>query len=495
MNTCLSPREIRKGYSAIKNLARQSLLKGNLAEALGYINHCAIIAQQFNWIYADDELEDMLATIGAEIISSPVTDFVPVQGRVVLYDDFCTSFVLALQYLRALVAAGMEILYVTSRDVDAKSRFSTIVDEIHSYPKTTVLIIPQGEKRKRIEWIYDSIISFRPEKVLLHVFANSVALPAMYVLPHSIKRYIINLADQTFWLGKKAIDYSFEFRPFGASVSLQKRGLKEDQLLLIPFYPIADNNPFDGFPPECTSDKVILFSGGDLYKVVDKGQAYWNLVKMILDKYPNCIFLFATKVNKKGNEVVKHFIESNHFQGRFIYIGFRKDINEVFKHCDIFMGTCPASGSLMSQLAAINRKPILQYYYPETPDDETEQAICIKDKFPISFTDTALFLREADRLIKEPEYRLYKGKMLQNALMDQDLFNKTVANTLSTNRSQYPLSIKSFDYGGLEMRWYELEECGFTDTLPYLYGILGKRLSMKTSTTMFVKKLFRRLLG
>ena len=53
-----------------------------------------------------------------------------------------------------------------------------------------------------------------------------------------------------FWLGAKAIDYVLEFRQFGVSVSQQRRGIISQQQLLVPFYPIIDNNPFQGFPKE-----------------------------------------------------------------------------------------------------------------------------------------------------------------------------------------------------------------------------------------------------
>lgn len=62
-------------------------------------------------------------------------------------------------------------------------------------------------------------------------------VPVMCRLPKPITRYLINLQDQTFWLGGNAIDYSIEFRPFGASVSMERRGLKREQLLMLPFYP------------------------------------------------------------------------------------------------------------------------------------------------------------------------------------------------------------------------------------------------------------------
>ena len=284
-----------------------------------------------------------------------------------------------------------------------------------------------------------------------------------------------------------------EFRQFGASVSLQRRGLKREQLLMVPFYPADDRNAFAGFPPECTEDKIIIFSGGDFYKTLDEKRVYWTLIKSILDKYPQVVYLFATKNIPEGDRDIRRFIKDNHFESRFIYINFRPDIYQVFAHCDIYMGTSPTSGSLMSQLAAINAKPILQYYEPETPDDETEQAICINETFAISFHDIDGFMQEADRLISDLEYRHSQGERLRKAMMQHEQFNKLVLDTLETNKTQLPICDYSIDYKGLDNRWYYLEKTGYINTLPYIYGTLGRIDCLKYAPRLFVKKHFGRI--
>lgn len=496
MRIHLSPRDIRQGYKGIKRLAWQSFRNGETERALDYIHHCVVIAQQFNWIYCDDELEELMCEIGETVLPSSVDHFESVPGRVVFYDDFCTSFVLALQYLRALVAEGKEILYITPRRYEERSRFATILDEIGTYDKVHIHIVPKTGRLAKIQDIYRAIIDFAPEKLLLHMEAFSIAIPPLYHLPEAINRYIINLADQTYWLGKKGIDYSLEFRPFGASVSIQRRGLRKEQLLMVPFYPIVDNNPFLGFPAQCSDYRIVIFSGGDLYKVIDGKKRFWNLVKRILDSHPDVVFLFATKVNRQGTKMIDEFIKNNGYQDRFIYIGFRKDINEVFKHCDIYMGTCPASGSLMSQLAAFNSKPILQFYEPGTPDDETEQAICINESFPISFSDERAFIEEADRLITDSTYRKQQGDRLRPAMMQPDQFDGLLIRTLEENRTQLPIVPSSIDYSFLDERWFALEKMHYIDTLPYIYGLLGKKNALRFAPGLFVKnrlnKLFRK---
>lgn len=488
-----SRKEIRKAYSLMKEQALAEFAKGNVGKSMTWIQRCTVLAQQYNWIYADDELEGLMQGIGERLIPGPDEDFQPVSGRIVFYDDFCTSFVLALQYLRALVAAGNEVLYVTVKHEDDKNRFSTIIPEVSTYPNVKVVCLPKEKRTEIIRNLYAETVAFRPQKILLHIKAFSNALPAIYRLPKRIEKYIINLADQTFWLGRDAIDYSLEFRPFGASVSMDRRGLKKEQLLMVPFYPVPDNNPFGGFPPECTEDKVVVFSGGDLYKVVDERNTYWRLVKGILDRYPQVVFLFATKISKGGTRMIERFIKKNRFQGRFIYVHFRKDITEVFKHCDIYMGTCPASGSLMSQLAATHAKPILQFYYPETADDETEQAICFNENFPISFRDEASFMKEADRLIRDARYRQSQGSRLKQSMIRVDQFNQIVLSTLATNKTQVPIPDWTVDYASLDDRWYDLEKCGYTDALSYIWGVLDSIGHGKDIPSLSFKRFLRRI--
>lgn len=484
----LSLNDIKNAYKGVKAHAVEAFDKGDYERSMEYVRHCATIAQQFNWIYADDELEDLLKNIAPQIIPQTENDYTPVKDRVVLYDDFCVSFILALQYVDALVAAGKELLYVTFNQQSGK--FSSIIPVIQSkYPNVRIVSL---EKKSIIQSnidFYQEIMNFRSEQILLHVFANTIIIPALHALPKVTSKYIINLADQTFWLGAKVVDYVLEFRQFGVSVSQQKRGIQPKQQLLIPFYPIVDNNPFQGFPKECTEKgKVLIFSGGDIYKVLDEKRMYWHLVKRVLDTFPEVVFLFATKIDGIGMEFLKSFIHENNYEGRFVYTKFRSDINEVLAHVDIFMGTCPVCGSLMSQLAARNATPILQYYYPETPDDETEQAICINEDFSISFNDEEAFMQEVDRLIHDLEYRKKQGERLQKAMITIPQFNNLVADTLATNETKIPLQPYQFDYKQLDDRWFALEKTGYISSLSYLYGLLGKKNCLRFAPKLFIKK-------
>lgn len=494
-NIGLSTSDIKNAYRGIKHKAIKSAKERRYEESLQWVCHCATIAQQFNWIYADEELEDLLKDISNKIIT-PISElYVPIENRVVLYDDFCRSFILALQYIEALLAAGKEIIYITTNHQTLN--FSTIVSLLENkYPTVKVIVLQDVDRIQKNLNLYKKIVDFKPEKILFHIYAHSSIIPAIYAFPKEIDTYIINLADQTFWLGSKAIKYVLEFRQFGVSVSQQKRGVKPEQQLLVPFYPIVDNNPFQGFPKECTEDgKVLIFSGGDIYKVLDEKRMYWHLVKRLLDTFPEVVFLFATKEDNLGMEFLQSFVRDNKYEGRFIYTKFRPDINEVMGHVDIFMGTCPVCGSLMSQLAARNATPILQYYYPGTPDDETEQAICINEDFQISFDNEDAFMQEAERLIRDAEYRKKQGLRLQKAMISKEQFNELVLKSITTNTTQIPLQPYKFDYKQLDDRWFALEKAGYMHSMSYLYGLLGKKNCIRFAPRLYIKKQINTLIN
>lgn len=491
----LSISDIKHAYNGIKKMAIEAAYNAEFERSLSLVKHCATIAQQFNWIYSDNEIEDTLRFISTKIIPEVEEDYIPNENRVILYDDFCVSFILSLQYLEALVKAGKEVLFITTNHHSGK--FKSILSTIEvKYPQVKVSVIPNSSVAQINNHFYKLILDYKPRQILLHIFANSTIIPTLYRISEKIDRYIINLADQTFWLGAKAIDYVLEFRQFGVSVSQQRRGIKPEQQLLVPFYPIIDENPFQGFPKECTEEgKVLIFSGGDIYKVLDEKRIYWHLVKRLLDTFPEVVFLFATKIDGIGEDFLNSFIKRNHYEGRFVYTKFRPDINEVLAHVDIFMGTCPVCGSLMSQLAARNATPILQYYYPGTPDDETEQAICINSDFDISFDNEEAFMQEATKLIYDNNYRKQQGARLQSAMISETQFNELVKNTLDTNTTQIPLKPYEFDYKQLDDRWFALEKMGHINSMSYLYHLLGKKKCIRYAPILFIKKKINTLIN
>ena len=490
MISTLTISELKKTYAALKQKALLHYEQGYNPHSWQTMRDAVSVIQEFNWEYADPELETLLQQLSTHFIPLVHSTYKADDNRVVVLDDWCTSYVLVLQYIDALVAAGKEILYITSKDIDA-STHKNIIPRISTYPKLTYHVIPTKSISDWCSQIYEIITDFQPSKVIAHIAATSNFLPVISRLPDELLVYRSNLDDQCFWLGTSAIDYSLEFRPFGVAVSRERRGLQPEQQLYVPFYPIKDGYPFQGFP-QLPEDAVTIFSGGDFYKTLDPDYSYWNLIKEVLHANPKAVMLFATKNGLRSQqEFLENFVRVNKLEKQFYFIGFRPDISEVFAHADIFMGTCPVCGSLTSQLAAINHKPILQYYLPNTYDDETEQAVCYNaSDLQISFSNPAEFLAEASRLINDADYRQQRGEEMFAATLQPEQFNQVFMDAITTHNA--PCPTKQVDYPEVARRWLWPEQMGFDPHLSDLYTKLKRHQLLSKVPTLRIKYNYQR---
>ena len=209
----LSKNDIRNSMIALKRRAENAYRKGDDTQAMHLIEVFASVGGQFNLEYSDYDMEDLIAQIAMRKVKQSES-FEKNSNRWVLYDDFCTTYVLGLQWLDAMAKSGKEILYITTRDIDAQNRNRTIIPDIERYTNVTINIVPQGDIFSRAQLIYNSIIQFGASKIILHKSSSvppiQLVLP---ILPQGVERYVINLSDQTFWFGAKFIDYCLEFRP------------------------------------------------------------------------------------------------------------------------------------------------------------------------------------------------------------------------------------------------------------------------------------------
>lgn len=467
-------REIVRAYDSFKSIAFSYFLGGEIEKCLDVITRTSLVANQLNWYYQDDKLSELIDKLSKQILTKP-DNFKPQKGRVVFFDQYGKSFILALQYIYALHNAGYEILYILSDYVPANYY---ITEELSKLSNCTVKIIPQDLSIvERTKQIYDITVEFAPEKAFLHVKAFSSFNLVVSQIPSTTKLYYIDLQDHAFWVKNTNIDYVIPYRNWGATIDIEKRGFKPHQVLLVPYYPIITNNTFKGFPNE-VKDRVVIFTGGEYYKTISKNNKYWNLIAKVLNDNSNAVVLFATKADTRNvySSIISKYGASNNIQDRLIPIGFRDDINEVFANCDIFFGTTPMSGGLMTQYAAYNSKPILQYYLPEmSANNETEQVLNYNRRVDISFTNDEDFLKEANKLIASKEYREKRGKEIHDSLITKEQFDILLKNTIEENKSIVPIEITNINYDAFTDWWFYLEKVGISQARKYLMSLIGRK--------------------
>lgn len=431
-------KDIVKAYDKIKRMADQAYSKRNYDKSIHYINLAAKVAVYFNWIYTDEELESLMKKLSQAILSDISADTQnKTEGRYVFYDFSATdNACLTQQYLRALISRNVEILYIP--EVWNPSKNQAITKELANYPKVTVIKPTSGlTETERIKELYQIIRDFRPEKIVLQLAPWSAAAVVLFNAFPQVSKYYIDLTDHSFNLGTSCTDYTIEFRNRGCTVAIEKRHIPENRILYLPYYPVVTHREFAGFPETVTRDKVIMLSGGSFYKIYGDNNRFFKIVKRLAEDNPNLIILY---VGLGYDTKFRQFIKDNRLEGRIILLDFRKDINEVFQQCDIYLATYPFGGGLMCQYAAVNGKPILAYNRPEKKSNFIESVICDGTDLKITFTDVDELVNEARKLINNENYRQEKGSLLKKVILTPEEFNNRLFDlfTLKENKRNYP---------------------------------------------------------
>lgn len=444
----LTEDHIKSLFSKFKRKAQDSLTRKRYDSCLKYLNAAARTAYTFYIGFTDEEIEAMLKQMSGCIQKRETFENGP---RCVFYDTFSQDAQgLTMQYVDAIIAAGWEMLYITEFGLE-DPRSVRLKQTLQDYPKAKVMIVSRKLKgMSKVQFVYDTIMDYAPDKLFMHIHPSAVeAVTAFYALPKDIIKYQINLTDHTYWVGAGCMDYSFEFRDYGASLSVGKRGIQKDRILFLPYYPMMKETEFAGFPNE-VEGKVKIFSGASFYKIIDENDTFFKLNKAILDVNPNAVTLFAG-----GGDMVmlNSLIEKYGLKGRFIPIGQRNDIFECYKHSDIYLSSYPLGGGLMSQFAAHAGLPILALANSKS-SGKIEEMVCQKHWEDMTFDSMDALVAEASRLVNDTSYRQQRGQAMRDCVIDVEEFNHSFQKSVATSQTQYLLDIDE----NVELHYLNVED-------------------------------------
>lgn len=414
-------------FSISKNLAIEDYEKLKMAafkasdlhrhsEVLRLVACAAHQAYHLNFRYADDTLEEVLKKISAELLGQSMEP--PGKEKFLFYDDFgYDNRGLTQQYLHALDQMGVQYLYlVSSRDFNPQGH---IASQAHSNPNAEIVQVPSDlDEIGRLRFLFSVVKEYNPQKAFLHLAPWSSEAVTLWNAFPNIERYLIDLTDHAFWLGKSCSDYFIGFRNYGYSISIRERGIPKRKLLNLPYYPVVVEKSFAGFP-DGAKGKLIIFSGGAYYKVYGENDAYFRSIRRIVSENPDIAIIFAGSGNKKP---FVDFIRKNNLQRNVFLIGNRSDINEVFKHCDIYLNSYPIIGGLMSQYAVLNRKPLIGYSAPDIPCNFSEGLFSASLHYQTTYTDVDDFHFSINKLITSEEQRRKASDYAPDVLPTPDSF-------------------------------------------------------------------------
>ncbi|WP_321480232.1 hypothetical protein [uncultured Bacteroides sp.] len=445
-------------YDRVKRDALKFFMSEKYITSLHSVKVVSQLGYFINHIFTDLELENLLEQISLRLLKKDNRK--TTQKKIVLIDSFTLpNRGLTQQYLRALISMNIEFLFIAEGYNDSSK---SIFEEIEQSEFGNLYLVPDGGIKEKITYIYDHIFEFSPSDILAHIYPNSVeVIIALYAFP-DVNKFNINLTDHAFWIGSKCFDYTLEFRNYGCSLSLHRRGFKKEQIILNPYYPIIANSHFRGLP-NVYQNKTVILTGGSYYKMLNKENTFFTLLKNIVENNQDVIVLIAGSGSFSEQKYITNFIYKNNLEDSLILLGDRSDIDKVFEFCDIYVGTYPFGGGLMTQYAATKGKPIVSLIKSENRNSLEELVFgASQPTVQISFFDEKLLMKEITKLIIDVNYRREQGDKLKENMTTAQIFNARFSDIINLKK-KIPINFQNVDI--MEEHLFSLETINVSNDL------------------------------
>lgn len=432
----LEKKKIEDIVSYLKNAIEQELSKKNYEMVLELISNAAMILYTTNIYYVDDDLEYYLKKV-SDVLIAQKYEKKDTTDTLLFFDGFgLNDRGLAQIYLKALCSIK-HVVYVTFKDC-----VSSIPDIINildlSKSKIATIDKRDGNYIRQIEQLNQIVLKEKPQSFFFYSEPDDViATVIMNAYKGILNRYQINLTDHAFWLGARCIDYCIEFRDYGASVSKYYRGIEENKIVKLPFYPLLhEERQFQGYPFSVNDDSKVIFSGGALYKTLGGDNKYYKIVDHLLENNNDVIFWYA---GHGDDRELKKIISK--YPERVYHTNERSDLYQVLKHCVFYLSTYPICGGLMYQYAAKAGKVPLTLKY----DEITDGFLLNQESSNIEFDTLEQLLSEADELLRNEKYRERRALEMRNLVISEHEFHNCLLLILQKGKSVYDIGFRKDD--------------------------------------------------
>lgn len=432
---------IDKKIEVIKGRIRKAVVKEQYNSALLLVKCLANILFNYNQYYRDDFLEEQMEILKGKLFDALDSPQQPARedgNSIFFYDGVGVDDGLELIYVKGLVKAGYHVVYLVRES--AKGSFPILQSWLEKY-HAEIIYIPTGlSTLDECRTIYEAQNRADIRAGFLYALPYDVAgvMAFMAVEKQQYVRYRINFVDHAYWLGgSSAFDYCIEFRDVGAFLSHSYRGIPQQKLILLPYYPYIDREKeFEGFPFPVKEGDFIIFSGGTLYKTIDKEEnLYYEMVEFCLREFAHTKFWYAGRGEERDTVELKKL--QRKYAGRVFWSEEgRDDLFQVLQHVDLYLNTYPIGGGLMLQYAALaGRIPLIFYHTIEARG----LTLLGQEKLGIEFNDLKAWKEEVRKLILDEKYRKTKEQRMANACIDPDTFEKNVVAVLEEQKTEFEI--------------------------------------------------------
>lgn len=448
-------------------IAKKEYSKGHVEEALDSLYHACALEHLFNFRLKDEEIENLLQTIAKESFE---TIKYSEEECLLFYDSVAmTNSALSMQYLRVLNDLDCKIVYlVKTMSPDKQSK--GLIDYANEQGFIVEVVSNDSRNIKGINFIRNIIQKYQPNNIFLHMSNDDVYGCIAFSNIESATKFYINHGDEQFWVGTWLFDYILEFRGMGLDASIRHRGISQEKCIVNPYYPIVKDVDFQGFDFEVPDGKTTIFSGGRFLKVYSESAKFMDVIREILITHANAFFVFAGSGDEKP---MLEYIHKYSLEDRWKVIGYRSDLLEVMKHVDIYLGTYPQSGALMSQYAAAAGTPLVEMN--TNNGGVTEDLLPRLKDWKITVDDWPAYFEQVRRLVNDAEYRRTFSAAIKESLISEEDFSENLKKILETNTSSVPYVRRETNIELRSSRLLEAEN-SYLHRVP---GIMSNKMILK----------------
>lgn len=423
----------QKLYDKYKKRAFKAAAKGNIESSSFYISKAAKLMYEYNFIFSDADLENLIAQIAHPFKLSIEQSHLQNESspkRASVIDSFALSYRgLVWIYIKGLLDLGYEVQYLAPSQMESDERFQPLKNWLERHG-VSIKLFPTSCLADQVRFSLDAILEHSPQHILFHGIPWDVgSLVTVSALPPQINKLLINLTDHTFWLGSDAFDTYIEFRKYGATVSEQFRHIPATKLAFLPYYPIQllQQSPFEGLPFK--KDAPFFVSGGSAYKT-EGDPTFPKMVSRILNEFPDLFFLFLSERRPDWFATVhKQYPERVYFQTE------RDDLLEVVSLSDFYLSTYPFYGALMTQIAAA--AGVIPFTL-QLPGHEPSSGLLPLNHVTIDYDSCDELISEIRRVESDSEYKMLKVAEVKKAVSNPEIFSISLQRILGGDSDCFP---------------------------------------------------------
>lgn len=418
--------EYRKRRKDLEN----AFQKRDINKTISYLRYLTNFLYESNYKFTDDFLEDVTQDISKELLGETIIRQSN-KKTVLFYDGFgliCRG--LADIYVKALAELGYEVIYVLGEWTRLSGKFQELYGDTSNIRCRR---IKNGGITNRMKELQEIILEISPATLFLYTQPSDVAGVGTFstICGEQVTRYLIDLTDHAYWLGRCAVDYFIGFRNWGYNLSIKYRNIVPEKYIILPFYPDERTSySFEGLP-SAMEGKEFVFSGGNIDKI-QGSKKYEKMVEHILTVYPDVNFLYAGNGTNKVLERLK-----KRFSNRFFIVNERKDLDEIFSRAKFYLSTYPIGGGLMLQFALKNKCIPLTLSKHRNGFSDLNMMLLYPEEVNIVFYNTEELYEEMDRIMRTDGYCEKVRQSLGKQVIEKEKFQEQLELILKNHVTEF----------------------------------------------------------